>query len=121
MKFLVFIHLFFLYSLTGYSQVKKIETLRFKNFKVDIVNFVSECSPCSDDVHPLDTLNISENPCDGNGWYIQGRTLKIIPKLKNDRFELYFAYQVDISEVEDLPSSKQENTDKWSYMLITGK
>lgn len=99
MKRIILICLIILNSLTSFSQTKWKETIRFKNFKVDIVNFKPECSPCIENTNPLDTFSIAENPCDEDGWYINGRTLIVIPKFKNDSFALSYAYEVNLYEV----------------------
>ena len=87
-------------SLVSNAQTKPIEILTFKNFDVNIINFISEHPPYPEnDTSQVDTLLISENPCDQDGWYIEGTTLKILPKFKYDSFALSFAYQVDLFEV----------------------
>jgi len=63
MKKIVLILLIILNSLMSYPQTKWTETIKFKNFVVDITNFKSECSPCLDNTNPLDTFSIAENPC----------------------------------------------------------
>ncbi len=106
MKKIALISLIILNSLTSFPQTKWTETIKFKNFVVDITNFKSECSPCLNNTNPLDTFSIAENPCDEDGWYIGGKTLIVISKFKNDSFALSFAYHVDLYEV----SKKQIET-----------
>jgi hypothetical protein len=110
MKITPFLYLIVSFSLTSYSQTVKIENLKFKNFDVEIINFVSASPPSSQNNSAMpDTLEICENPCDDQGWYIDGKTLKIVPKFKGDSFTLAYAYQVDIFEV----SGKWE--EEWTY------
>jgi hypothetical protein len=100
MRITPFIYLIFLFSLTSYAQTVKIENLKFKNFDVKIINFVSGYGPHSqNNSDEIDTLIIGENPCDDDGWYIDDKTLKIVPKFKGDSFTLSFAYKVDIFDV----------------------
>jgi hypothetical protein len=94
------------------------ENLEFKNFSVNIYKFISDCRPYSkNNSTKIDTIVIHENPCDQDGWYINGTTLKIIPKFKNDSFSISYAYEVSIFEVKRYSKNKTStNLENFTYI-----
>jgi hypothetical protein len=110
MKIVSFSYLVFLFSSTSYAQTVKTENLKFLNFDVQILNFVSASRPVSlSNSGRIDTLIINEDPCE-SGSYIRGKTLKILPKFRSDSFALSFAYKVHIFSV-----SGNLTNDNWIY------
>jgi hypothetical protein len=112
------ISILLLLCLTGQTQTIQTENLEFENFNISIYKFISLCRPYSKNGSPkIDTLVIGENPCDQNGWYIGGTTLKVIPKFKNDSFLVSFAYEVSIWEVERYSKNKTStNPEYFTYV-----
>ena len=103
------------------GQVVNSETLLFKTFKVTIFDFVSEKSDDSVSNSTstnlcLDTIMISENPCDANGWYIDGKKLKISSKSQLDSFTISYAYQIDFSEIDTSQILSNREREKWTYV-----
>ncbi len=99
---------------SNYAQSKQNEVVAFENFKVKIFGFKSECNPCLTNAKIADTITIAENPCEDHGYYIARKTLKIISKSKDDRFELSYAFRVDISQIEDEMKTTKEHWDHFT-------
>lgn len=92
------------------AQTVQAESVSFLDFTIIIHNFISENRPAIsreyEDViaeeHLLsDSVFLSENPCEDDGYYINGKTITIYPNQLTDSFTISIAYEMTLTEMVD--------------------
>ena len=95
MKSGIYIILLIIYAFSGFGQDQKSEVIEFNGFSLEIFDFISETNEPTD--INSDTIFISENPCEDDGYYIGGKLIKVYPENESVENKFYFSLHAIIS------------------------
>jgi hypothetical protein len=88
-------------------------TLTIKEFKSEYYRYTKESIDTSMFSGNIDTIYIGENPCDEEGWYIDGQTISAKSKNNDDKFEISIALEIYTRKFIDYEHTPH---DKWAEL-----